>query len=235
MLWGPCVLLAMMCNFLNSKILSTRDQKIKVLSPTMYWMLDFIEKIVQLAGYIFHFQVQFSFEESGHLLSGCRGKPHIHTFNSSYSLHVCGAQTIPASPKKAGEHTVSTSVLVHRSISKTVISKKNDDATWVYTVETTLVDTLKIVFPPSTHFMSAPFCQMDKIRKYHHQCSSCQILPHFSPAHLGVAGFFDSKVSRRQVTRDRDVELLRWQATFFEERQPRVPHYKTHKHRSCKL
>lgn len=29
--------------------------------------------------------------------------------------------------------------------------------TWVYTVETTFVDTLKIDFPPSTHFTSAPF------------------------------------------------------------------------------
>lgn len=35
----------------------------------------------------------------------------------------------------------------------------NDGRTWVYTVEITLVDTLKIGFPPSTHFISAPFCQ----------------------------------------------------------------------------
>lgn len=37
--------------------------------------------------------------------------------------------------------------------------------TWVYTVETTCVDTLKMAFPPSTHFTSAPFCQTEKERK----------------------------------------------------------------------
>lgn len=37
-------------------------------------------------------------------------------------------------------------------------SQVNSGPTWVYTVETTFVDTLKTAFPPSTHFTSAPFC-----------------------------------------------------------------------------
>lgn len=50
------------------------------------------------------------------------------------------------------------------------------------------------------------------------------LLPYPPPSHLGVAGFLDAQVSRRQVAGDRDAELLRRQATFFEERQPRIPH-----------
>lgn len=37
-------------------------------------------------------------------------------------------------------------------------SQVSSGLTWVYTVETTFVDTLKMAFPPSTHFTSAPFC-----------------------------------------------------------------------------
>lgn len=37
-------------------------------------------------------------------------------------------------------------------------SQVSSGLTWVYTVETTFVDTLKTAFPPSTHFTSAPFC-----------------------------------------------------------------------------
>lgn len=96
------------------------------------------------------------------------------------------------------------------------------------------MDTLKIAFPPSTHFTSAPFCQnkmsqpVFMVTHFNHH-----MLQHFHFPHLGVAGLLDSQVSRRQVTGDGDVELLRRQATFFEERQPRISHYKgTHKHKS---
>lgn len=114
--------------------------------------------------------------------------------------------------------------------------------TWVYTVETTCVDTLKMAFPASTHFTSAPFCQTEKERK------SPTVRLIFIPSHvwyfsfflffglagyLGVAGFLDSQVSRRQVARDWDVKLLGRQAPFFEQRQPRVPHWKgTNKHKA---
>ena len=33
--------------------------------------------------------------------------------------------------------------------------------------------------------------------------------PILPPTHLGVAGFLDTQVSRRQVTGDRDAKLLR--------------------------
>lgn len=130
------------------------------------------------------------------------------------------------------------------SVSEPVKTKKsNGDCrpaegfTWVYTVETTCVDTLKMAFPPSTHFTSAPFCQTEKGRK------SPTMRFIFSPifflsflwlaGYLGVAGFLDSQVSRRQVARDWDVKLLGRQAPFFEQRQPRIPHWKgTNKHKA---
>lgn len=112
--------------------------------------------------------------------------------------------------------------------------------TWVYTVETTCVDTLKMAFPPSTHFTSAPFCQTEKRKEITNSAfnfySITRVVLFFLSflwlaGYLGVAGFLDSQVSRRQVARDWDVKLLGRQAPFFEQRQPRIPHWKgTNKH-----
>lgn len=63
----------------------------------------------------------------------------------------------PAFPEHFGEHTLNTSHY-EKAKTKKMIRNSDDSLTWVYTVETTFVDTLKIAFPPSTHFTSAPFC-----------------------------------------------------------------------------